>query len=87
MHYKSQVARTPANECGFEVIPHSPYSTDLTPFDFYRFPKLKTNLRGRNFGSTEGVIDTVNVYLGAQDEDFYFEGISKLENDGESASR
>ena len=41
--------------------------------------KLKTNLPGRNFGSNEGVIVAVNEYLGDQDEDFYFKGISKLE--------
>ena len=77
--HTSQVAMAAATECGFEVLPHPPYSPDLAPSDFYLFPKLKTNLRGRNFGSNEGVIDAVNEYLGDQDEDFYFEGISKLE--------
>ena len=37
---------------------------------------MKTNLHGKNFG---GVIDTVDEYLGDQEEGFYFEGISKLE--------
>ena len=66
-------------EWGFEVLAHPPYSPDLAPSDFYLFPKLKTNLHGRNLESNEGVIDAVNEYLGDQDEDFYFEGISKLE--------
>ena len=55
----------------------SPIFSRFSPSDFYLFPKLKTNLRGRNFRSNEGVIDAVNEYLGDQDEDFYFEGISK----------
>ena len=63
----------------FKVLSHPPYSPDLAPSDFYLFPNLKTNLRDSSFGSNEGVIDVVDEYLGYQDEDFYFEGISKLE--------
>ena len=76
---KSQVAMAAATECGFEVLPHPPYSPGLAPSDFYLFPKLKPNLRGRNFGSNECAIDAANEFFGDQDEDFYFEGISKLE--------
>ena len=68
-----------ATEFDFEVLPHSPYYTDLATADFYVFSKQKTNLRGRNFRSNDGVIDAVNEYLGDQDEDFYFEGIRKPE--------
>ena len=60
-------------------FPHPPYSPDLASSDFYLFPNLKTNLRGRNFGSNEGVIDAVDEYLGDQEDAFYFEEISKLE--------
>ena len=56
----SQVAMAAATECGFKVLPHPPYSPDLAPSDICLFPKLKTNLRCRNFGSNEGVIDAVN---------------------------
>ena len=77
--HTSQVAMSAATKCGFEVLPHSPYSPDLAPSDFYQFPKLKTNLRDRNFGSNEGVINAINEYMGEQDEDSYFEGVSKRE--------
>ena len=63
----------------FKSWPHPPYSPDLAPSDVSLFPKLKSNLCSRNFGSIKGVIDEVNEYLRDQDEDFYFEGISKLE--------
>ena len=55
-----QVAMAASTKCGFEVFPHPPYSPDLALSDFCLFPKLKTNLCGRNLGSTEGVIDAVN---------------------------
>ena len=35
--HKSQVAITAATECGFEILPHSPYSPDMAPSDFYPF--------------------------------------------------
>ena len=47
--------------------------------DFYIFPKLKSRLRGTQFGSNEGAIEAVNEYLEDQEKDFYLEGISKLE--------
>ena len=56
-----------------------PESADLAPSDFYLFPNLKTNLRGRNLGSNEGVMDAVDEYLGYQEESSCFEGIIKLE--------
>jgi len=31
------------------VIPHSPYSSDLAPADFFLFPNLKSSLKGRRF--------------------------------------
>ena len=57
----------------------SSYSTDVAPLDFYLFPNLKTNYRGRNFESNEGVIYAVDEYLGDQEEAFFVERISKLE--------
>ena len=77
--HTSQVAMTAATEWGFEVLSHPPYSPDMTPSDFYLFPKLKSNLRGIQFGSNEGVIAAVNEYLEDQEIDFYLERVSKLE--------
>ena len=65
--HTSQVAMTAATECGFEVLPHAPYSPDMAPSDFSLFPKLKSNLRGTQFGSNEGVITAVNEYLEDQE--------------------
>jgi hypothetical protein len=31
-----------ATDCGFEILPHPPYSADLAPSDFYLFPKLES---------------------------------------------
>jgi histone-lysine N-methyltransferase SETMAR len=38
------------------VIPHLLYSPDLTPFDFFLFPKMKLKLKGRRFDTTEEIL-------------------------------
>jgi len=37
------------------VLPHPPYSPDLAPCDFYLFPKLKSKLKGHDFGTMENI--------------------------------
>jgi hypothetical protein len=48
------------------VIPHSPYSPDFAPCDFFVFPKKKLKLKGRRFNTigeiqaeSQRVLDTV----------------------------
>ncbi len=35
---------TDLQECGLELIKHSPFSPDLSPSGFYLFPRIKTEL-------------------------------------------
>jgi len=37
------------------VIPHPPYSPDLAPCDFFLFPKLKLQMKGQTFDTTEEI--------------------------------
>jgi len=37
----------------WEVLPHPPYSPDMSPPDFDLVPKLKTNMRGVSFSTLE----------------------------------
>ena len=38
---------------GIKTVPQPPYSRDLTPCDFWLFPKLKENLRGCGYETIE----------------------------------
>ena len=38
---------------GIETLPHSPYSPDIAPCDFWLFGILKSSLRGRSFDTDE----------------------------------
>jgi histone-lysine N-methyltransferase SETMAR len=44
---------------GWQVLPHPPYSPDMSPPDFDLFPKLKKPLRGKSFRSIEEVSNDV----------------------------
>jgi hypothetical protein len=36
-------------------IPHTPYSPDHAPCDFFLFPKMELRLKGRRFDTTEDI--------------------------------
>ncbi|CAH1990109.1 unnamed protein product [Acanthoscelides obtectus] len=40
-----------------ELLYHPPYSPDLSPNDFFTFPKIKSRLRGQRFQSPEEAVD------------------------------
>jgi hypothetical protein len=37
------------------MVPKPPYSADLSPCDFFLFPKLKFHLEGRNFETVDNI--------------------------------
>jgi len=47
----------------YELLEHPPYSPDLAPCDFYRFPKLKLFLNGQRFSSNQEAIAAVEWYF------------------------
>ena len=47
------------------VVPQPPFSPDLSPCDFFLFPKLKFHLKGRHFGTVENIEKAVTNQLKA----------------------
>ena len=75
---KSKKATSTAEECGYEILPHPPYSPDLAPSDYFLFPNLKSYMKGKRFDSDEDVIDEVESYFERQIPSFYSEGLLKV---------
>ena len=50
-------------EFGLDVLDHPPYSPDLSPCDFWLFPRLKEMLAGHRFESRCGIGSAVHHYL------------------------
>ncbi|CAH1993667.1 unnamed protein product [Acanthoscelides obtectus] len=53
----AQKTRQYLTEENVELLNHPPYSTDLSPNDFFTFPKIKKGLRGQRFQSPEEAVD------------------------------
>ena len=48
---------------GIKTVPHTPYSRDLAPCDFWLFPKLKEKLRGYRYETIEEMKEAVTKVI------------------------
>ena len=46
-----KIAMDAVERNGYELIPHPAYSPDLAPSDYFLFPNLKKDIRGRHLNS------------------------------------
>ena len=53
--HKSAMVQEYLKESGLDVLDHPPYSPDLSPSDFWLFPRLKEMLAGHCFESCCGI--------------------------------
>ena len=72
------VAQQTACVCGLKILPHPAYSPDLAPSDFFLFPALKSDLRGRRFLTDDDVISATESWFSSKAGSFYKEGIRKV---------
>jgi len=52
------------------ALPQPPYSPDLAPCDFFLFPKMKLQLKGRRFDTEEIQRESQNVLGRLREQDF-----------------
>lgn len=76
--HNAHVSTTAAHDCGYECLPHPPYSPDLAPSDFHLFANLKKSLGGSRFVDEKEMKDFVNDWFREQSKDFYLQGIRAL---------
>jgi transposase len=62
----------------WEVLPHTPYSPDMSPADFDIFPKLKEPMRGHRFSSLEEVSAAVTGAIQGLNKTGTLNGIANL---------
>ncbi|CAI5792019.1 Hypothetical predicted protein [Podarcis lilfordi] len=73
--HNSHVAQTEAWSCGYEILPHPPYSPNLAPSNSHLFPTMKFFLKGKLFPDDEMLISGVKPWLLTQPADFYRRGL------------
>ena len=60
------------------MLPHPPYSPDMSPPDFDLFPKLKQPMRGHRYSSLEELSAAVTQAVRQMNKDGLLDGIAKL---------
>ena len=63
---------------GWQMLPHPPYSPDMSPPDFELLPKSKKPLRGKRFGSIEEVSSEVTRVIRRINNEGVLAGIQDL---------
>ena len=76
--HKNALVQAAIKQCKLEELPHPAYSPDLAPSDFYLFPNLKKDKRGRQFNSNEELKVWAENWLQNQPESWYLEAFQKL---------
>ena len=65
-------------ENGVNMVPHPPYSPDLTPCDFAIFPHLKKQLRGIKFANIAKVQDRICLIMRKTDTEVFYNAIRSM---------
>ena len=65
-------------ELGWSILPHPPYSPDLSPSDYHLFRSLKNSLMGTNFSHEDQVREFVENLFTSKLAEFLAKGIEEL---------
>ena len=66
------------HELKYEILPHPPYSLDLSPTDYHFFKHLANFLQGKKFEKSEEAENAFAEFISSRNTDFYATGINKL---------
>ena len=81
-----KIAMDAVERNGYELIPHPAHSLDSAPGDYFLFPNLKKDIRGRHFRSKEEIVAAVEEWVRDNDPGFFSSGLMALDTVGPSAS-
>ena len=59
------------NELGFDVLPHRPYSPDLSPSDYYLFHPMKNALRGKQYNNSQEIVTDIIAWFQTKENGFF----------------
>ena len=75
-----KIAMDAVERNGYELIPHPANSPDLAHGDYFLFPNLKKDIRGRHFWPNEEVMAAVQVWVRDKDPGFFSSGLMALKH-------
>lgn len=62
----------------WDLLPHPPYSPDISPSDYYLFLSLDNHMRNKNFDTADGLQTEILSFFQNKPPEFYKRGIDKL---------
>ncbi|XP_026827850.1 histone-lysine N-methyltransferase SETMAR-like [Ooceraea biroi] len=66
------------NTLGWELLPHPPYSPDISPSDYHLFLAMDNHLRDQQFRNRQDVTQAIDRFYDSKDKKFFKHGIDKL---------
>lgn len=74
----AQMTMRKLHTLGYEVLPHPPYSPDLSPTDYHFFKHLSVFLNGKIFKDQGAAENAFRDFIESRTPDFYTTGLNKL---------
>ncbi|VVC35246.1 Ribonuclease H-like domain,Winged helix-turn-helix DNA-binding domain [Cinara cedri] len=74
----AQVVKTYLETLKWDVLPHSPYSPDLAPSDYYLFRSMQHGLADQHFSNYEEVKNWIDSWIAEKPAEFFRKGIREL---------
>jgi len=72
------LTREKLEELGWDVIPHPPYSPDISPSDYHIFRSMAHFLKGKIFKDGKQIDEGMKEFFDSKNVDFYRDGIEQL---------
>jgi len=76
--HTAKISREKISELGWDLLPHPPYSPDISPTDYHLFLALDNFMRNKQFKTQVEVTNAVRQFFESKSVDFYRNGIQKL---------
>lgn len=70
--------RDKLKEVGWEILPHPPYSPDISPTDYHLFRSLSNFLANQHFTNDNDVRIELDRFFASKNSDFYSRGMNSL---------
>ena len=76
--WRCKVTRQKLLELGCDVLPHPPYSPDLSSSDYFLFRSLQNSLNDKNFNNDNDIKSYLIQFFANKNQKFYERGIMML---------
>jgi len=76
--HTAKVTKRKLLELEWEVLPHPPYSPDMSPSDFHLFLSMQNHLAGVKFNDEEELRNWIDKFFREKPSSFFVRGIMKL---------